>query len=40
MWGDAANEKKAVKATVARFPYLDLPSNPKYPVEEIPRYQG
>lgn len=40
VWGDAADEKKAVKATVARFPYLDLPSNPKYPVEEIPRYQG
>lgn len=37
---DAADEKKAVKATVARYPYLDLPSNAKYPIEEIPHYQG
>ena len=40
LWGDAADEKKAVKATVARYPYLDLPSNAKYPIEEIPHYQG
>ena len=40
LWGDAADEKKAVKATVARYPYLDLTPNYKYPVEEIPHFEG
>ena len=40
LWGDEADEKKAIRATVARYPYLDLPSNPKYPIDQIPHFEG
>lgn len=38
-WGDMDGRQKEIKATVSRFPYLDLPSNKEYDLESIPRYK-
>ncbi len=35
-WGDFASRIKHVRATVARFPYLDLPRNQDYDLRTIP----
>ncbi len=36
-WGDEGTRQKEIRATVARFPYLDLPRNEEIDVETIPR---
>lgn len=39
LWGDRDKHPiKQIRATVARFPYLDLPRNEHYPIESIPHY--
>lgn len=38
-WGEMDGRQKEIRATVSRFPYLDLPSNQEYDLESIPRYQ-
>lgn len=35
-WGDFGKKIKEVRATVARYPYLDLPRNDKYDLSTIP----
>ncbi|KQP69984.1 aminomethyltransferase [Microbacterium sp. Leaf288] len=35
-WGDAGRRIKRIRATVERFPYLDLPSNRKFDLSTIP----
>ena len=35
-WGDHGQRIKPIRATVARFPYLDLPSNKDYDLTTIP----
>jgi glycine cleavage system aminomethyltransferase T len=35
-WGDYGKRIKEVKATVERFPYLDLPRNEKYDLSTVP----
>ena len=37
-WGDHGQRIKEIRATVARFPYLDLPSNKNYDLEAIPSH--
>lgn len=40
LWGEPGERQMKVRATVERFPILDLPSNKDYPIEEIPHYQA
>ena len=35
-WGDSGGRIKQIRATVQRFPYLDLPSNKDYDLSSIP----
>lgn len=37
-WGEWSGRKKNIRATVARFPYLNLTSNKDYDLESIPHY--
>jgi glycine cleavage system aminomethyltransferase T len=37
IWGDKNDRKKNIRATVARYPYLDLVRNEHFDVETIPR---
>jgi glycine cleavage system aminomethyltransferase T len=39
LYGDAGKRTMEIRATVARYPYLDLPSNITYDVETIPHYK-
>jgi len=39
VWGNKNDRKKNIRATVARFPYLDLVRNEKFDVETIPHYK-
>lgn len=36
-WGDAGKRIKSIRATVARYPYLDLPTNKNYPLDTVPK---
>jgi glycine cleavage system aminomethyltransferase T len=40
IYGDAGERPITIRATVARYPYLDLTSNKNYDVETIPHYKG
>jgi hypothetical protein len=35
-WGDYGKRIKQIRATVERFPYLDLPRNEKYDLTAVP----
>lgn len=35
-WGDFGKKIKPIRATVERFPYLDLPSNKEYSLDSVP----
>jgi hypothetical protein len=35
-WGDYGKRIKQIRATVERFPYLDLPSNRDYDLSGVP----
>ena len=35
-WGDHGGRIKAIRATVERFPYLDLPTNKDYDLDAVP----
>jgi len=35
-WGDFGKRIKEIRATVERFPYLDLPRNEKYDLDAVP----
>ena len=35
-WGDFGHRIKPIRATVERFPYLDLPTNRDYDLNKIP----
>lgn len=39
IWGNKNDPKKSIRATVARFPYLDLATNKDYDLENIPRFK-
>ncbi|MEU3618018.1 hypothetical protein ABZ725_37735 [Streptomyces sp. NPDC006872] len=39
LWGEPGTRQIPIRARVARFPYLDLPSNASYDLDRIPRYQ-
>lgn len=39
LWGTAGTRQIPIRANIARFPYLDLPSNRTYDMESIPRYK-
>ncbi len=36
LWGDYGKKIKEIRATVVRFPYLDLPRNEKYDLSTVP----
>ena len=38
VWGDKNDRKKNIRATVARYPYLDLVRNENFDVETIPHF--
>lgn len=38
-WGEIGGKIKEVKATVSRFPYLDMPANKDFDLNTIPRYK-
>jgi len=38
VWGDIGGRTKNIRATVARYPYLDMVRNENYNLETIPRY--
>ena len=40
LWGDPGSRQKEIRATVARFPYLQVERNDKIDVETIPRPQA
>ncbi|MGI6032239.1 MAG: hypothetical protein ACOX69_02325 [Coriobacteriales bacterium] len=40
VWGDAGSRQLNIRATVARFPYLDLTPNRDFDMESIPHYAG
>lgn len=40
VWGDPDRRQVPVRATVARYPYLDLAKNKDFDMESIPHYQG
>lgn len=37
IWGEPGTHQKRIRATVARYPYLDLPRNERIDVSDIPR---
>lgn len=39
-WGEIGGKIKEVRATVSRFPYLDMPTNKDFDLESIPRYRS
>ena len=36
-WGEYGHKIKEIRATVARFPYIDLPSNQEYDLDTVPK---
>lgn len=36
LWGSPGTRQKRIKATVARYPYLDLPKNSEIDTHELP----
>ncbi|WP_442575806.1 hypothetical protein ACSBPH_01245 [Microbacterium sp. F51-2R] len=37
LWGSEGKPQKEIRATIARFPYLDAPSNAAFDVDSVPR---
>lgn len=40
VWGGPGDREKQIRATVDRYPFLDLPLNQKYDIESIPRFKA